>query len=77
MRNECNFYHPLNPVTGLGFHWEQLREPPPPLRTIPRGMTSTQRVAQRGSVIVINKKMNRSEEGFPDLSRSLKGLALD
>ena len=46
MRAICNFYHPLNPVTGLGFHWDQLREPPPTLET-PRRMTSTQKVPER------------------------------
>ena len=77
MRAICNYYHPVNPTNGLGFQWDQLREPPPPLGTEPRIMTSTQRVPERVSVIVMNKTMMKSQEIFPELSKSLKGLALD
>ena len=81
MRSECKFFHPsggnthpslgnVHPSVGnnLGFHWEDLMKPPPPIMKTPNSMRSTVRVP----VIVRNDRIIKE-----DLSNSMKGLALD
>ena len=77
MRSICSFYHP-SIRNNLGLHWEQQMEPP--LIEESERMTSTkniQNVAIRIPVIVRNNLQLHSKKEFPDLSVSLKRLALD
>ena len=79
-RNNCMFVHPTN--SGLDFHWDQLREPPPPTpswtESSLRMMTSTWK--QRVPVIVMNKRKMQVEEEKEEtlsLTRSIKNFGLN
>ena len=78
-RNNCMYVHPTN--SGLGFHWEQLREPPPKSNWTDSSQTMmTSTWIERVPVIVMNKRrmqMEEEKEETLSLTRSIKDLGLN
>ena len=77
LRSICNFYHP-SLRNNSDFHWDQQREPP--LIEETERMSSPHlfhKAPVRVPVIVSNNLQLKSKKEFPDLTVSLKGLALD